>query len=333
MKSNIIFIQETHLSKEDIKNGKKRWPGKIYSACFTSHARGVMILIHKSVPFLLKNKYVDPSGRYIILSGTIVSTQINLINVYGPNADKPSFYQDLFLSLSSYPGQCIIGGNFNCVLDPIQGTGTDTSHQQTRKTIKKYMCELNLIDIWRHLNPNRKENSCFSNTCKTYSGIDYFLISHCLLPSVEKCWNDSILLSDHAPISFILQVSNIVASPPRFHFQSRWLQNPDFVKFLEDKIDYFFTFNTNQTSASIKWEPFKAYIRGEIISFNKHKTKSYYTQLNILEKKVKELEQQLYHSVHQEKERELLQLKCQYSELTTSKITSSLVWLNQSYYN
>ncbi len=136
-----------------------------------------MILIHKSVPFLLKNKYVDPSGRYIILSGTIVSTQINLINVYDPNADEPSFYQDLFLSLSLYPGQCIIGGDFNCVLDPTQdrSTGTDTSHQQTRKTIKKYMCELNLIDIWRHLNPNRKEYSCFSNTCKTYSRIEYFL--------------------------------------------------------------------------------------------------------------------------------------------------------------
>lgn len=105
------------------------------------------------------------------------------------------------------------------------------------------------------------------------------------------------------------------------------------MKFLEEKIDDFFTFNTNQTSASIKWEAFKAYIRGEIISFNKHKSKSYYTQLNILEKKVKELEQQLYHNVDQEKERELLQLKCQYNELTTSKIASSLMWLNQTYYD
>lgn len=37
--------------------------------------------------------------------------------------------------------------------------------------------------------------------------------------------------------------------------------------------------------------------------------------------------------INQDKERKLLQLKCQYNELTSSKITSSLMWLNQSYYD
>lgn len=73
MKSNIVFIQETHLPREDIKNVNKKWPGKIYSACFIHHARGVMILIHKLGPFQLKHKYIDPSWRYILLNGTIVS--------------------------------------------------------------------------------------------------------------------------------------------------------------------------------------------------------------------------------------------------------------------
>lgn len=85
MKSNIVFIQETHLPREDIKNVNKKWPGKIYSTCFTHHARGFMILIHKSVLFQLKNKHIDPPGRYIILNGIIVATQINVINVYTCN--------------------------------------------------------------------------------------------------------------------------------------------------------------------------------------------------------------------------------------------------------
>lgn len=81
MKSNIIFLQETHLEQKDINRVEKRWPGQVYSAFFTSHARGVMILIHKSVPFHLKNKYTDPSERYIILNGSIISTQVHLVNI------------------------------------------------------------------------------------------------------------------------------------------------------------------------------------------------------------------------------------------------------------
>lgn len=83
----------------------------------------------------------------------MVSTQINLISVYAPNGDDPSPYRNLFLSPSSYPGKYIIGGDFNCVLDPAQdrSTGIDTFHQQTGE-IKKIMVDLNLTDIWRYLN-------------------------------------------------------------------------------------------------------------------------------------------------------------------------------------
>lgn len=88
----------------------------------------------------------------------------------------------------------------------------------------------------------------------TYPRIDYFLISKDLLLNIDKCWYDGILLSDHAPISLIVQVLNKIFSPPRFHFQSKWLQYPEFVEFLDGKIDEYFSFNTNQTSASIKWE-------------------------------------------------------------------------------
>lgn len=98
MKSNIIFLQETHLIQNDISRVEKRWPGQVYSASFTSHSRGVMILIHKSIPFQLKSKYIDPSGRYVILNGTMISTWINLISVYASNGDDPSFYTNLFLS-------------------------------------------------------------------------------------------------------------------------------------------------------------------------------------------------------------------------------------------
>ena len=188
----------------------------------------------------------------------------NFGDLYTPNIDDPSFYQNFFLTISSYSRHYVIGGDFNCVLNPVhdRSSGIDNTHQQSKKIIIKYITDLNLIEIWRYLNPSKKEYSCFSSTHKTYSRIDYFLISNSLVSKVGKCWYDSILLSDHAPITFTLQMDNLVFSPPRFRFQARWLMDPDFVKFLDNKIDLYFLFNTNQTSASVKWEAFKAYIRG-----------------------------------------------------------------------
>ncbi len=94
----------------------------------------------------------------------------------------------------------------------------DRTHQKSRKNIKKCVKDLNLTEIWRHLNPNKREYSCFSNTHTTYSRNDYFVVSSNLLSKIERCWYDSILLSDHAPISLTMQFSNLKPTPFRFRF-------------------------------------------------------------------------------------------------------------------
>lgn len=334
MKANIIFLQETHLLKDDVSRVTKRWPGQVFNASFTSRARGVMILIHKSIPFQLKQQYIDPLGRYIILNGTILTSHINLISIYAPNVDDPSFFQNFFFTISAYAGNYVIGGDFNCVLNPIndRSSGVDT-HQQSKKTILKYMTDLNLVEIWRYLNPNKKEYSCFSNTYKTFSRIDYFLISNGLVTKVGKSWYDSILLSDHAPVLFTIQFDNLVLPPPRFRFQASWLLDHDFVKFLDNKIDLYFLVNTNQTSASVKWEAFKAYIRGEILSYTRYRSKIYQAQLEDLGKQIKVIERHLFSNFDPSKQKELLVLKAKYNEITSSKISKNLMWLKQSYYD
>lgn len=78
---------------------------------------------------------------------------------------------------------------------------------------------------------------------------------------------DSIVISDHAASSLNIHIDNFVQNPFRWRFQARWLQNPNFVKFVGEKIDTYFELNTDQTCASVRWEGFKAYIRGEILSY------------------------------------------------------------------
>ena len=66
LKAKIVFLQETHLTPEDVVK-VRRWPGRVFSASFSSHSRGVITLIHNSLPFRLINVEEDSFGRYFVI--------------------------------------------------------------------------------------------------------------------------------------------------------------------------------------------------------------------------------------------------------------------------
>lgn len=275
LQSKIIFLQETHLLSGDTSKIKRRWQGQVFSAPYSTHARGVMILIHKSVPFQIHNVIRDPAGRYIMVQGTLLYEKINLINLYGPNEDDPKFYNNLFLTISNLSGHYVVAGDFNCTLEPSKdrSSGFDNTHTRSRKTIHNFMKEFNLLDIWRYGNPDAMEYSCYSGTHKTHSQIDFFLVSALLASKIKECQYSSIVLSDHAAVSLIYEDVKLVRDPPRWRFQPEWLMDPEFVDFIAKQIDLYFECNTSETLASIRWEAFKAFIRGQIICFISSKKK------------------------------------------------------------
>lgn len=57
----------------------------------------------------LRIEWVDQV--FVIIQGCIDSVPLCIVNVYGPNYDDPTFYQDLFLKLNCPSSQIIIGGD------------------------------------------------------------------------------------------------------------------------------------------------------------------------------------------------------------------------------
>lgn len=54
LRSKIVFsffLQDIHLMASDIPCLKIRWPGQVIYSSYNNSARGVAILLHKSVPF------------------------------------------------------------------------------------------------------------------------------------------------------------------------------------------------------------------------------------------------------------------------------------------
>ncbi len=84
LKSDILFLQETHNIKNTEHILKPRWISHVYHPPFTSRAMGVAFLFCNSIPFLLKSKIIVSNGRFILISGQISSFPITLLNIYCP---------------------------------------------------------------------------------------------------------------------------------------------------------------------------------------------------------------------------------------------------------
>ncbi len=323
LSSSTAFIQETHFLRDDLMKVHGRWPGKVLASCFPSRSRGVMVLIHNSVPFKVNNTIYDKAGRFLVVQGNLLSEKISLVNNYGPNDDNPSFFENLFLLMANLPGKIILAGDFNCTLDLklVCSSGMDISHYQTRKKILQYIKDLNLCNPWRTQNPNKREYSCYSASFKTHSRVDYFLISSSLLPNINNCKHDSVVLSDHAPSSLLYKNIQSNKHSTKWRLHPKWLQNSDFIKFIGEHIDVYFSINTNQTSASIRWEASKAYIRGQMISFTSSKSIR------------KKLERVACIDDSTQMKQELLTLKAEYEELSLHKAEDSLIRLKQFFYD
>lgn len=59
---SIALLQETHLVEVECKKLKREWVNQVFHASY-SKKRGVVILIHKSLPFSV----VSDMGRYVMV--------------------------------------------------------------------------------------------------------------------------------------------------------------------------------------------------------------------------------------------------------------------------
>lgn len=129
--------------------------------------------------------------------GSIHSKLITLVNLYATNFDDPLFFPKVFKLITNISeSNVIIGGDFNCVLGNVLGRQPSqiaSTVSKSNTTIKQYMQSLNIVDIWRILNPSGRDFSFYSHVHKSYSRIDFFLLDSNLVPNVCKSQYHNII--------------------------------------------------------------------------------------------------------------------------------------------
>lgn len=179
LKADIFLLQETHLLKSEENSLIDSNFNQIFSSCYNNRQRGVSILIHERLPFMLNSMITDSEGRYIIVQATIFNKLYTIVNLYAPNGDDPAFFHKVFSILSDLPlnSTNIIGGDFNTVMNPSMDRvnySTHTKQPQSAKVIQDYMDEFGLSDGWRIKYPTRREYTFCSSVHHSFSRIDFF---------------------------------------------------------------------------------------------------------------------------------------------------------------
>lgn len=151
-KSQVIFLQETHMSNlEHEKLRKFGSSNTYYSSCKNSRKRGVVIMISNSLNFELIKEKRDDEGRYVIIKGRMDNVLVTFVNLYAPPESNRSFFKRLFnLTVSESEGILVCSGDWNTILNHQLDTTSTSRHGSPKSNdLNTLIREAGLIDVWR----------------------------------------------------------------------------------------------------------------------------------------------------------------------------------------
>ena len=206
---SIYLLQDTHFTPELEDRIKREWGFDAYFSSYNSNSRGVAILINSNIEYKLVNVSKDINGNILVLCIKAFDKEFVIVNIYGPNDDRPNFYENVIemIEATGITDNVIIGGDYNLVLN----FELDCYNYRRRNNVNAsnkvvdLIHSFDLLDIWREMNPDRKRYTWRRSTPFQQSRLDFFLISSILSPLVKKTDIIPGYRSDHSLITLTLQ--------------------------------------------------------------------------------------------------------------------------------
>uniref|UniRef100_H3A5D9 Endonuclease/exonuclease/phosphatase domain-containing protein n=1 Tax=Latimeria chalumnae TaxID=7897 RepID=H3A5D9_LATCH len=229
----------------------------------------------------------------------------------------------------------IIGGDFNSPIDTVvdRSSSIPVVQSQMARVIQASMAECGLVDIWRHLHPKTREYSHYSHAHKSFSCIDFILVSSSLIHRVKDCNFLPRYISDHSPVSIWVEAPEDVRGPCRWRLDPQLLTEEESVGETESAIHEFFHFSRPLVSTpDMIWEAFKVTIRGKIIALSSAYRKTFQQRMVGLEQDLRGAETELYKNNSAENRERVASLQHDLNVLSTSKAERALLRTRSRFY-
>uniref|UniRef100_A0A8B9LY89 DUF4806 domain-containing protein n=1 Tax=Astyanax mexicanus TaxID=7994 RepID=A0A8B9LY89_ASTMX len=212
--ADVVFLQETHIGQNNNCRLDVGDEWNFYYTQYTSSRKGSAILVRKTLDFKSISVEKDINGSYLVLKCKLGEQLYTLVSVYNHHADVKTLDTLTLYLQHMATGMLVIGGDFNTVLNPFIDKKTQSkpgkvtnnrSHDKLRGCVEKFMKSLQLVDVWRRMNPATREYTFNKNNIK--SRLDYFFIPEECMWRIETCEINNLQRPDHQPLS--LQVNNV----------------------------------------------------------------------------------------------------------------------------
>lgn len=233
--AGVCLLQETHATLSSAPLWRTEWGGQAFFNNGTRSSRGVAILVSKKFSPNILHITSDDEGRILLMDLEVSDTVYTVGSYYAPTQDKPQCQMETLQVLENLLSeltaeQIIIGGDLNCFLDPStdRNSRTPCSNQSesVRDRINLLREDWGLCDLWRVRNPSQRGYTFRRGTYA--SRLDYFLVSNHISELVSSCKVTSLVHSDHAMISMVVQTSKIKRGPGLWRFDAHLVQDDHF---------------------------------------------------------------------------------------------------------
>lgn len=211
MRSDVICLQETHTKKSEIKYLKNPKLGTEFVSAGEKRKKGVVLYINKNMN--AKQVFNDPKGRYIGVELEWHLGKTLIVGLYAPIENKEKFYKEITNLLIQYDyANTILMGDWNGVIDPEQDRKSEKTIKKNQGKLPRSFFEMKdltaVMDIWRVKYGDIKDYTYYSESHKSWSRIDMFMVTSAIAPRVDKVDILPKTLSDHSPITMEVRFGN-----------------------------------------------------------------------------------------------------------------------------
>ena len=170
--------------------------------------------------------------------------------------------------------------------------GSKSEKRDVVTKIRELMLDLNLVDIWRLRNPDKKRYMWKQNKPLIHRRLDYWLISDDFQDDVDNTGIISAIKTDHAAI--VLQISSVEkqpTGPSYWKFNSSLLEDPEYINLIKDNVPSWLVEFSDVSDKGLLWDLIKFKIRQVTMKFSKIKARERRSRLWEIKNKLKECQE------------------------------------------
>lgn len=270
-KADILCLQETHWDADFVKKLKGHWSGVFFSSFCSNRARGVSILVNNQFAgdaTLINN---DNDGRWVKIEFKRDNRTFRLLNIHAPNIEKDRviFFQNMIHIVRDCD---IIMGDFNVKMSRLDYRGLSAfKHDSSRTVLMKMMDNQDFCDLWRTLNPTKRE---FSRIQVVLNKVKQSRVDLCLVKKQEinmyNAMNHELnYLSDHAIVYVGIEGKRRGKGGGVWHLNANLLSKKEYVDCINKLIAFECSQPDFQRNISDGWDKLKSKIKFKSIQFAK----------------------------------------------------------------